>query len=105
MNCANWRGLSEEARAVQKFTADIQEEHSIKGASKVSMPLGDIRMYECPLSYLSSDTLHILSLIALIKHTGVLLYDGGLAAQPHWLIEAILISKEEEARVAETVKK
>ena len=105
MNCGNWKGLSEEARAVQKFTTDIQEEHSIKGASKVSMSLGDIRMYECPLSYLSSDTLYILSLVALIKHTGALLYDGGLAAQPHWLIEAILVSKDEEVRAIEAAQK
>ena len=99
-NCLNWRGLSEEARAVQSYTASITEEHSVKEASKVSVSLGDIRMYECPLSYMSADTIQLLQLLALIEQTGSLLYDGGIAAQPYWLMEAIMIGKEEQVKVA-----
>ena len=54
-------------------------------------------MYECPLSYLTQDTIQVLNLVSIVKHTNTLLYDGGIAEQPYWLMEAISVDREEEA--------
>ncbi len=94
-NCFNRLDLGEESRAVTSYVAEVNEELIVKGAAKV-FSLGNIRLYECPLSYISEDTVDILRLVYAIKEWGCLLYGGGLGEQPAWLIEALEICRAED---------
>ncbi|VAW37799.1 hypothetical protein MNBD_DELTA02-725 [hydrothermal vent metagenome] len=51
--------------------------------------LGDIRLYECPVSYISRDTVELMRLVYLIDGSKGLLYSGGWGDQPAWLVEAV----------------
>ena len=84
-------------RAVSDYTAEVNIEIEEKDALKV-FPLSGLRLYECPISYLSSFTQEIMRLIVLIEDTGTLLYSGGWGAQPYSLVEAYYIFKEEQAQ-------
>jgi len=65
--------------------------------------LDDIRLYECPLTYITPETWEMVRLAYLAENTGHLLHEGGLGDQPAWLIEAIEICKAESAnRIRET---
>lgn len=76
------------------------EEHRCKGAQKV-MGLGDLRLYECPLSYITEETARLMRLVFLLDSTGKLLFEGGWADQPFWLAEAYEIYRGEKGRAAE----
>lgn len=89
--------MTEDAAAVAAYTDEIVNEHKAKGAYKV-VSLGGLRLYECPVSYLSAETREIMRLCFLMEETGSLLYGGGWGAQPHWLIEAYEAYKREAAR-------
>ncbi|MFQ5736739.1 MAG: hypothetical protein ACE5GY_07735 [Thermodesulfobacteriota bacterium] len=91
------KGLSEGSRAVASYTDGVAEEHKEKKAAKV-VTLGDLRLYECPQSYLSEETSEIMRLVFLIDESGCLYYDGGWADQPCWLVEAFEIYRVERAR-------
>jgi len=91
------KGLSEEARAVTGYTEEILAEHGEKGAVKV-FSLGDLRLYECPLSYITDDTREIIRLVFLVDWAGHLLYEGGWGGQPAWLVEAYEVFRSESAR-------
>jgi len=93
-NCANARGLSENARIVKSFTAEVSEEIQRRGAVKV-FSLGEIRFYECPLTSITADTLEVIRAIYLVESSGRLFFDGGWSDQPHWLVEAYEIYKRE----------
>jgi len=93
-DCANTRGLSEEARIVERFTAGVSEEIKMRCAVKV-FSLGDIRFYECPLTAITVDTLDIIRATCLVESSGRLFLDGGWSDQPHWLVEAYEIYKRE----------
>ena len=80
-----------------EYTAEVKLEIKDAGAFKV-FPLSGLRLYECPLSYLSSFTSELIRLIVLIEDTGVLLYAGGWGDQPCFLVEAYYIFKEESRR-------
>ncbi len=95
--------LSERARAVTGYTEEIKEELKAKGAHKV-ISLADLRLYECPLSYITEDTWEIIRMIRLMEHTGRLPLDGGWADQPYWFVEAYGIYLEESARWHSTEK-
>ena len=95
-NCRNHKGLLEGARAVRAYKDDITLELREKGAQKV-FGLGDIRLYECPLSYLTEDTHCLMRLVFLIEETGCLYYAGGWAEQPYWLVEAFEMYKAERS--------
>ncbi|MBI5491998.1 MAG: hypothetical protein HY893_03600 [Deltaproteobacteria bacterium] len=99
-NCSNRLGLSEEARAVEEYSPQIKGELMEKGAAKV-FSLGDLRLYECPLSYIMVETAGVIRLIFLLDSTGHLLFSGGWAMQPYWLAEAYEIFKRESARAKE----
>jgi hypothetical protein len=75
----------------------VKEELKAKGVGKV-FRLGDLRLYECPLSYISADTVEIMRLVYLMDGSGRLLHTGGWGAQPYWLIEAYEIYKSETFR-------
>ena len=66
-------------------------------AQKV-LGLGDIRLYECPLSYLTEETAELMRVVFMIDSTGQLLFEGGWADQPFWLVEAYEIYRTEKAR-------
>jgi hypothetical protein len=101
-NCLNRKGLSDEARILTGgFDKNIAEELNEKGA-KLVRGLGDYRLFECPLSFVTSDTWDILSLVYLIEDSKHLLNDGGWGNQPHWLVEAYRIFKRERARNGNT---
>lgn len=102
-NCFNRKGLSDGARAVTGFTEDIVEEHKDKGAGKV-FRLADIRLYECPLSYLSTDTADLMRLVYLVDGSNHLYCRAGWAGQPCWLVEAYEIYKNERVRHMEKAR-
>jgi len=93
-NCANVRGLSEEAVIVGRFTAGVSEEIKRRNALKV-FSLGEIRFYECPLTAITVDTLDIIRAVYLVESSGRLFFEGGWSDQPHWLVEAYEIYKRE----------
>lgn len=70
-----------------------------------SYPLGTdlIRLYECPITYVTRDTSEIIRLLYMYEDTKQFLYSGGIADQPHWFIEAIDIFKQETYQ--QTIKK
>jgi hypothetical protein len=99
-NCFNHRGLTENARAVTAYTTEVTDEHGEKGAKKV-FRLGEIRLYECPVSYITADTAELMRLCYLLEGSGALLHPGGWGAQPPWLIEAYEIYKFESVKEIE----
>ncbi len=96
-NCANYLGLSEEARAVTVYEPHVTAEIEEAGATKV-VSLGDIRLYECPVSFIAIDTAELMRLTYLVESSGSLLHAGGWGAQPVWLVEAFDIYKSESLR-------
>ncbi|MBI1913033.1 MAG: hypothetical protein HYS21_13685 [Deltaproteobacteria bacterium] len=50
------------------------------------------------MSYISPETLEIARLVYLVEDTGNLLFEGGWAAQPFWLVEAFEIYKYESIK-------
>lgn len=93
-NCANAKGLSEEARAVFAYTAAVAGEIKEAQAAKV-ISLGNMRLYECPLSYMTEESSEVMRLVFLVEDTGALLYGGGWGSQPCWLAEAFEIYRTE----------
>ncbi len=63
-------------------------------AKKVFM-LGDIRLYECPLTWISEETYHMLRAVYLAKDSSVLYNAGGWADQPEWFIDAYELQRTE----------
>ena len=96
-NCFNRLGLSDHARAVSEYTPTVTRELKEKGGVKV-FSLGDIRLYECPVSYITEDTVLVMRLVYLTDEIGVLLYEGGFGAQPAWFVEALEIFRGERVR-------
>ena len=94
LNCGNSKGLSENAKAVTSYTEEIKSE--IEGIDKV-FSVGNIRLYECPLTYISTDTHDLMRLAYLIDDTKQLFYAGGWSEQPYWLIDAYEILKSVQA--------
>lgn len=80
-----------------EYTAAVAGEHRNKGARKV-FRLGDIRLYECPLSYLTTDTAEIMRAVYMVEGSAALLNPGGWSAQPHWFVEGYEMSRAERAQ-------
>lgn len=83
-----------------KYTDEIITEHKDSALKKV-FSLGDIRLYECPLTYINAESWGIIRLTYMTESTGHLYYDGGLGSQPCWLVEALEIYKAEGFREME----
>lgn len=96
-NCFNRRRLDEDARAVARYTDEIKFDIRKKGAKRV-VSIGAIRLYECPLSYITAETREMMNLVFLVDDTGHLLHQGGWAEQPAWLVEAYQIYRVENAK-------
>jgi len=82
---------------VEEYTPEVTREHRARGARKV-FRLGGLRLYECPLSYMTVDTAEVMSLVYLVDGSGTLLHPGGWGAQPAWLVESYEIYRVESAR-------
>jgi len=96
-NCGNHLGLSEDALAVTEYTYGVTYELKDKGAKKV-ISLGGIRLYECPLTFITPDTWEMMRLAYMVEDSKRLLHEGEWGMQPYWLIEAVEIYKAETAR-------
>ena len=64
------------------------------------MSLGNLRLYECPLSYITEETFEVMKTVFMMESSGRLYLDGGLADQPCWVVEAFEIYQFEKARIA-----
>ncbi|MBI5885312.1 MAG: hypothetical protein HZB85_01865 [Deltaproteobacteria bacterium] len=95
-NCYNALDLSNDALAVSDYTDEVKAALSERNAKKV-FTLGDMRLYECPLSYLSEDTRDIIQMVFLMDSTKRLLFSGEWGDQPAWLVEAYGIFLSESA--------
>jgi hypothetical protein len=95
--------LSDAARAVARYSWIVKEELKDKDARKV-FSLGDIRLYECPVSYVSRGSVEIMRLVYLIGDSGNLLHSGGWGNQPMWLVEAVEIFNLERTRALKEIK-
>lgn len=98
-NCRNHKNLPDDILAVTQYTYGVEYDLRNTGAQKI-ISLGDVRFYECPLSYITSETWELIRLVYMIDDTKQMLFDGGLSQQPFWLIEAIEIHKAEAAQNA-----
>lgn len=106
-NCFNFKNLSDEARVVKNYTADINDELKIKECDKV-FPLSGLRFYECPTSYMIDIDPEIKELIRLCylhESSKQLLFSGGIVDQPYWFIEAIELLSGEVSRSLKRLKK
>ena len=89
--------MSEDTRAVLEYTDEVVAGLKEKGAQKVFYFNG-IRFYECPLTYITTDTWEIIRLVYLIDDSKILLHAGGWGDQPAWLVEAVELYKIETAK-------
>ena len=103
-NCHNVKGLSEEARGVFSYTSGVKEEIKEAKAAKV-ISLGDLRLYECPLSYLTEETGAVMRLVFLIEDSGRLYCGGGWGDQPCWLVEAFETYRAERGKFQKRLEK
>ncbi len=83
-----FRGMSEEQRK------EIAEE--MKGFDKVFI-LGDIRLYECPVNWITQETAELMRFCFLVEETGILPFPGAWIDQPCWFVEAFELYKREIA--------
>ncbi|MBI5562758.1 MAG: hypothetical protein HY894_07920 [Deltaproteobacteria bacterium] len=93
-NCRNRLGLSDEARSVLRYADDVKAELRRSSASK-AYSLGDLRLYECPLSFITSESAELMRAVYATEAVGQLPCEGGWMNQPHWFIEAFEIYKAE----------
>ncbi len=78
------------------YNDEITGEHKNKSAEKV-FSLGNIRLYECPVTFITEDTAFIMSAVFLSEDSGVLYHSGGWSSQPEWFVKAVGIYREELA--------
>ncbi len=95
-NCCNRLELTDEALAVNDYTDEVKAALSENNAKKV-FTLGDLRLYECPLSYIDEDTRSVIQMVFLMDSTKRLLFSGEWGDQPAWLVEAYGVFLSESA--------
>jgi len=95
-NCCNLLGLSDEALAVADYTDEVKAELLSMQAQKV-FTLGDLRLYECPLSFITEETREVIQMVFLMDSTKRLLFTGEWGDQPAWLVEVYGIFLSESA--------
>ena len=95
-NCCNVLDLSNDALAVTNYTDEVKVALSERNAKKV-FTLGSLRLYECPLSYISEETRDVIQMVFLMDSTKRLLFAGEWGDQPAWLVEAYGIFLMESA--------
>lgn len=95
-NCANLLGLSDRAVAVCEYTDEVADELKRKKAVKV-VSLGGLRLYECPASYLTADTMEMQRAVYATEAFGLMPLAGGWAEQPCWFVEAYELYRAERS--------
>ncbi|MBI2412475.1 MAG: hypothetical protein HYV24_04620 [Deltaproteobacteria bacterium] len=88
--------MSEAAKAVFNYTEDVAGELKAKGAEKV-FSLRGLRLYECPLSFITWETREMIRAVYLMESGGRLFFSGGWGDQSAWLVEAFEIFRAENA--------
>lgn len=73
---------------------ELSAQLAAAGAVKVS-GLGDIRLYECPLSWITPETHELLRLVNFSRDSSVLYAAGGWEDQPDWFVRAYDIVRTE----------
>lgn len=73
---------------------ELAKEIKDKGAKKV-FALGEIRLYECPLTYVDIEANELLDMVFVTDESGILPFVGGWVDQPAWFVEAYKIYKRE----------
>lgn len=76
----------------------IKQELRARKCAKV-ISLGDLRLYECPLSYMTAETLDVMRMVFMMERGGRY-FSGSLSDEPCWAIEAYEIYQAERARIA-----
>lgn len=99
-NCNNLLRLSDESRAFLKSSEWIDHEILSKDATKVHT-LGEVRLYECPLTYITRDTADMIRMAYLAESTSKLFTSGGVGDQPSWFVKAFELCKIEQKRKKE----
>lgn len=91
-NCRNAKNLKDSG--VTEYTPDINQDLAEKKQKKV-WNLGDIRLYECPISWITNETNIIIDQLFLVAEGQGLLFPGTWLEQPNWFVEAWNIYKSE----------
>lgn len=81
-----------------EYTGAVKAELEETGAKKVGVTMGDLRLYECPLSFITDETWQMMRAVFLADGSQQLYFSGGWADQPHWFIEALEMYRAETAR-------
>lgn len=89
--------MSDSLRALSNYDEPLKSEIRRTKAEKV-WRLGDLRFYECPVSYITAETKEIIRLVYRVHETNRLLWPGEWGDQPPWLVDAYDIYKVELAR-------
>lgn len=66
-----------------------------KKACSLANGKGVIRLYECPLTYITQETSELIRVLYLMDNTNQMFFEGSLNDQPYWLVEAYDIFKTE----------
>lgn len=77
-----------------QYTEEVTAELRGKGAKKVASFAG-LRLYECPSSYITPETLEMMRAVFVSETIGSLPCAGGWTEQPLWFVEAYEIYKAE----------
>jgi hypothetical protein len=64
-----------------------------------------LRLYECPISYITSESMDVLSMVRLTHETNILPLSGGWADQPNFFVEAYQLFSTELYHHSEKRKK
>lgn len=96
-NCLNHKGFKKTAFDGVTDTSKEDLAFADKATKVFNLENGKdiIRLYECPLTYITRETGELIKLLYLYEDTKQFLYSGGIAEQPYWFIEAIDIFKQE----------
>jgi len=93
----NFKNLSSESVCVDSYDDSVNNEHNSKDAKKV-FALGDLRLYECPVSFITEETAFMMKAVFLSVDTKALYFGGGIADQPEWFVRALEVFSEENDR-------
>jgi hypothetical protein len=93
-NCKNRKKLEYTVIQDFNFAEKAWRKKNAKHAPKV-FRFKDLRLYECPVSYITNETRILLELLFSEEHPPFI-FPGGWLDQPVWWIEAIQIYKTEK---------
>lgn len=92
------------------MTEDDKDEIREKGARKVwtlrdADPGATLRLYECPLTFMSQESKDLIDLIYLTTESKILPFPGNCwNDQPAWFVEAFILYKQELSKYKKDIK-